>query len=277
VGPEPVVYRVDPGVAGSARFRHLIIWVIIANLVALVLQWVGWQLQRPRPFGIAIKAGSGGWALPSVPVALLAAVLVGMLYTLVPEGRSQPRQMAGGLGGGAHPGSGAWPWVSRPPPMSSSASPLGWRSRCSPSAGSRRTKPSRVTYRRGRADHLDIGGRRGEAIRQAVKDQLGIDVLAVEPFAQQFSARSTPLRIKVQGDPEDTYVFAKLYARSHLRADRWYKLRSRVDLRPGDVGRGTEGVIVTRFADMYGLDSAYRPGCTRCSQQGRVRCRDGLP
>ncbi|HJW35749.1 MAG TPA: hypothetical protein VJ769_03865, partial [Actinomycetes bacterium] len=37
------------------------------------------------------------------------------------------------------------------------------------------------------------------------------------------SAGSTPLRIRVKGDP-DTWLFAKLYARSHLRADRWYKL-----------------------------------------------------
>src|SRR4030095_14442569 len=34
---------------------------------------------------------------------------------------------------------------------------------------------------------------------------------------------STPLRVCAKGDP-NTYLFAKLYARSHLRADRWYKL-----------------------------------------------------
>jgi tRNA A-37 threonylcarbamoyl transferase component Bud32 len=31
------------------------------------------------------------------------------------------------------------------------------------------------------------------------------------------------MRIKVKGDP-DTYVFGKLYAATHLRADRWYKV-----------------------------------------------------
>jgi tRNA A-37 threonylcarbamoyl transferase component Bud32 len=49
-------------------------------------------------------------------------------------------------------------------------------------------------------------------------------VLDVEPFGQKHSASSTPLRLRVQGDPQATYVFAKLYASSHLRADRWYKL-----------------------------------------------------
>jgi hypothetical protein len=44
----------------------------------------------------------------------------------------------------------------------------------------------------------------------------------VEPFALEGSAGSTPLRVKVKGE-QDAWLFAKLYARSHLRADRWYK------------------------------------------------------
>ena len=80
-----------------------------------------------------------------------------------------------------------------------------------------------VTYRRGRAAHLDIGGARGEAIRRALEDQLGLVVEDVEPFGLAGSAGSTPMRIKVTGDGT-TWLFGKLYARSHLRADRWYKL-----------------------------------------------------
>jgi tRNA A-37 threonylcarbamoyl transferase component Bud32 len=48
-------------------------------------------------------------------------------------------------------------------------------------------------------------------------------VAEVEPFGLAGSAGSTPLRITVKGDPP-TWLFGKLYARSHLRADRWYKL-----------------------------------------------------
>src|SRR5213079_490385 len=33
----------------------------------------------------------------------------------------------------------------------------------------------------------------------------------------------TPLRLQVEGDP-DQYLFAKLYTKGHVRADRWYKL-----------------------------------------------------
>jgi hypothetical protein len=45
----------------------------------------------------------------------------------------------------------------------------------------------------------------------------------VKPFGLSGSAGSTPLRITVKGDPP-RQLFGKLYAQSHLRADRWYKL-----------------------------------------------------
>jgi tRNA A-37 threonylcarbamoyl transferase component Bud32 len=49
-------------------------------------------------------------------------------------------------------------------------------------------------------------------------------VVDVQPFGLSGSAGSTPLRITVKGHQQDTYLFGKLYARSHLRADRSYKL-----------------------------------------------------
>jgi tRNA A-37 threonylcarbamoyl transferase component Bud32 len=90
----------------------------------------------------------------------------------------------------------------------------------------RRFTPSEVvpvTYRRGRSAHLDVGGARGLAIRRALEDQLGLVVQEVKPFGLAGSAGSTPLRITVKGDPP-THLFGKLYAQSHLRSDRWYKL-----------------------------------------------------
>jgi tRNA A-37 threonylcarbamoyl transferase component Bud32 len=80
-----------------------------------------------------------------------------------------------------------------------------------------------VAYRRGRSAHLDIGGARGQAIRRALADQLGLVVEEVKPFGLAGSAGSTPLRITVKGDPP-RQLFGKLYAQSHLRSDRWYKL-----------------------------------------------------
>jgi len=83
-----------------------------------------------------------------------------------------------------------------------------------------------VTYRRGKAAHLDVGGRRGEAIVAAVGEQLGFDVLDVHPVGLAGSGGSTPLRLRVReaGSDQDQVLFAKLYAKSHVRADRWYKL-----------------------------------------------------
>jgi tRNA A-37 threonylcarbamoyl transferase component Bud32 len=83
-----------------------------------------------------------------------------------------------------------------------------------------------ISYRRGRAAHLDVTGARGAAIRRGLEDQLGLAVTEVKPFGLSGSAGSTPLRITVKGadGEEPTQLFGKLYARSHLRADRWYKL-----------------------------------------------------
>ena len=80
-----------------------------------------------------------------------------------------------------------------------------------------------VAYGGGKKAHLDVGGARGEAIRSAVQDQLGLCVIDMKPVGLAGSGGSTPLRLRVAGDP-DTYLFGKLYAMSHVRADRWYKL-----------------------------------------------------
>ena len=80
-----------------------------------------------------------------------------------------------------------------------------------------------VAYRRGRTAHVDVTGRRGEAIRQAMRDQLGLTVAEIKPVGLESSAGSTPLRLRVEGGP-DEFLFAKLYTKGHVRADRWYKL-----------------------------------------------------
>ena len=56
-----------------------------------------------------------------------------------------------------------------------------------------------------------------------MRDQLGLDVTEIKPVGLESSAGSTPLRLRVQGGPEQ-FVFAKLYTKGHVRADRWYKL-----------------------------------------------------
>jgi tRNA A-37 threonylcarbamoyl transferase component Bud32 len=83
-----------------------------------------------------------------------------------------------------------------------------------------------VRYRlRDSPAHLDVTGARGEAIVRALRDQLGLLATSVTPFGLSGSAGSTPLKITVKTDDEaESCVFAKLYAATHVRSDRWYKL-----------------------------------------------------
>jgi Na+-transporting NADH:ubiquinone oxidoreductase subunit NqrB len=70
---------------GLRRIRHLFVFVGSLLAVRLVI-WLA-TVDRPRPFGIDLRGSWEGWAMPSPPVAILAATLVGVLYTLVPVGR----------------------------------------------------------------------------------------------------------------------------------------------------------------------------------------------
>jgi hypothetical protein len=47
------------------RLRHLIVSFTLAYLMVTIAAFVGASIRRPRPFGVVIQAGWGGWALPS--------------------------------------------------------------------------------------------------------------------------------------------------------------------------------------------------------------------
>jgi tRNA A-37 threonylcarbamoyl transferase component Bud32/membrane-associated phospholipid phosphatase len=206
------------------RLRHLLVVVLAWIVQGVVIQILLAPLvQRPRPFGVEFRTDWTAWALPSEQMAALVVVLVGILYSLVPEGRWRQ--------------TGKWVATALVALVATAHLYLGVEAPTDilvgaavgvaiPLLGFRWLAPSQVfpvSYRRGRSAHLDVSGARGQAIRQALQDQLGVVVDDVEPFGLAGSAGSTPLRIRVKGDP-DTWLFAKLYARSHLRADRWYKL-----------------------------------------------------
>ena len=59
-----------------------------------------------------------------------------------------------------------------------------------------------VSYRGGKKAHLDVGGERGEAIQRAVQDQLGLSVIEMKPVGLAGSGGSTPLRLRVAGNPD---------------------------------------------------------------------------
>jgi tRNA A-37 threonylcarbamoyl transferase component Bud32/membrane-associated phospholipid phosphatase len=206
------------------RFRHLILAVIVAQLLTTISENVlGSSAQRPRPFGVVIETSWGGWALPS-QVMHLAATLVVVLYTLVPEGRWRQRGKLAAAGVVTLAGLGRIALGAEAPTDVLVGAAIGV---AIPLALFRLFAPNEVfpiSYRRGRAAHLDVTGTRGAAIRRGLEDQLGLTVTQVEPFGLSGSAGSTPLRIHVDGGGKGTYLFGKLYAKSHLRSDRWYKL-----------------------------------------------------
>ncbi len=205
------------------RWRHLVVLVVSILFVAWLTNKVGTLFIRERPFGVRIIGGWEGSSFPSRPMAELSVAVVGVLYTLLPHGRSRNIGklivpfLLGGLAaaelylGLNHPADIVFGLL-----FGIGIPLLAYRT-FAPNA----VFP--VSYRRGRAAHLDVGGARGAAIRQAVQDQLGMTVLDAKPVGLAGSGGSTPLRLTVAGDP-DVHLFAKLYAQTHLRADRSYKI-----------------------------------------------------
>ena len=134
-----------------------------------------------------------------------------------------------------------------------------------------------VTYKRGKAAHLDVGGSRGEAIRHAVADQLGERVGEIKPIGLEGSGGSTPLRLTIgQADGSHRYVFAKLYAMSHVRADRWYKLgrtilygraRGRDAVRLGPPVRRVRGLRAAPAATTPGSRARSRSASSRSTPE----------
>jgi tRNA A-37 threonylcarbamoyl transferase component Bud32 len=206
------------------RLRHLVVVLVAWTVSGVIIQYVlGPLLRRPRPFGVEFRSDWRAWALPSVQIGAFVVVLLGILYALVPEGRRRQRGKVAAAGLVAlvavaqiHRGVEAPTDVLAAGVLAVSVSLLGFRLFAPGDVFP-------VTYGRGRAAHLDVGGGRGEAIREGMQDQLGVAVISVEQFGLAGSAGSTPLRLRVD-DGSERWLFGKLYARTHLRADRWYKL-----------------------------------------------------
>jgi tRNA A-37 threonylcarbamoyl transferase component Bud32/membrane-associated phospholipid phosphatase len=214
------------GLVVFRRWRHLLVFAGSVSVAEVIGYQLSIALTRSRPLGEITIGPWSGYALPSRPVLGLAASLVGILYTLVVPGRPRwtGKLVAGGIVG-ALAVARVYLAVDHPTDVL-----FGIVIGVSiPLIAFRWFTPNDVfpvSYRGGKAAHLDVGGRRGEAIRQAVRDQLGLEVLDLKPVGLEGSGGSTPLRIHVAAteDAPERYLFAKLYAKNHVRADRWYKL-----------------------------------------------------
>jgi tRNA A-37 threonylcarbamoyl transferase component Bud32 len=214
------------GLVVFKRWRHLFVFLASILAIEILTHEIAISLARPRPLGIRILGDWEGFAMPSRPVAALAGTLVGMLYSLVVPGR--PRDIGKWVVGGivlVLVGARMYLAVDRATDAAFAAI-FGIAVALVAFRWFTPNEVFPVTYRRGKSAHLDVGGRRGEAIVKAVGDQLGLTVLEAKPVGLEGSGGSTPLRLRVaatEKEPE-RYIFAKLYAKNHVRADRWYKL-----------------------------------------------------
>ena len=205
------------------RWRHLLVLLLCLLFLEIVGGWIYNGLSRPRPFGVPVIGAWDGYSAPSAPVGALTFFLMGAIYCLAVSGRPRSYAKAGVAAVVAlFCLARLYLAVDHPDDVVFGVA-LGV---AVPLAAFRFFTPNEVfpvVYRRGRTAHVDVTGRRGAAIRQAVHDQLGLTVLEIRLVGLESSAGSTPLRLTVEGDP-DQYLFGKLYTRGHVRADRWYKL-----------------------------------------------------
>jgi len=205
------------------RWRHLLVFLCSLFFLELAMQLITEGVQRPRPYGVPIIAGWAGYSDPALSVAILTLFLLGIAYCLVVPGR--PRSYAKAATAVIVTALGLaylYLAVDHVDDVLLGVV-LGV---AIPVTAFRFFTPNEVfpvSYRRGRTAHVNVTGRRGVAIRQGVRDQLGVSVTEIVPVGLESSAGSTPLRLRVEGGP-DEYLFAKLYTNGHVRADRWYKL-----------------------------------------------------
>jgi len=206
------------------RWRHLAVFVGGLMVLDAAGEQIYYVLSRPRPYGVPIITGWVGYAGGSPPVGVLTFCLMGVVYCLAVPGRARSRAKAAVAAlvavfvlarlylGVEHPDD-ALLGAAFAVAIAVTAFRYFTPNEAFP-----------VAYRRGRTAHVDVTGRRGQAIRAAVHDQLGLDVTEIKPVGLESSAGSTPLRLRVEGGGPEQFVFAKLYTKGHVRADRWYKL-----------------------------------------------------
>ena len=208
------------------RWRHLVIWAIALGIAGGLLQGLELVSLRARPFGVRQLASWESYATPSIPVGAVAILSIGVAYMLVVPGR--PRYWAKLVAAAAIAVTGLLRIYLGVDHFTDVA--FGAIVGVSiPLVAFRAFAPNDifpVAYgKHGKSAHLDITGRRGRAIRTALQDQLGFTVHDVQPVGLEGSGGSTPLKLTVTDEQgRERTIFGKLYANSHVRADRWYKL-----------------------------------------------------
>jgi hypothetical protein len=188
------------------RFRHLAVFLATLG----VTDWAVVRLlyvELPRPT-VPVLVGAGTYAFPSRAVSALAITLYAMTFVLLPRGRGRNRLRAG------FTAALALVVLARLVLAADYVSAMVYAAvlaACLTDVAFRWLVPEEgfpVSYRRGgTAAHLDLGGRRGQAIVRAMADQLGLEVTEVKEFGLEGSAGSSPLRMTLA---DGRRVFGKI-------------------------------------------------------------------
>ena len=181
------------------RWRHLLVFLGSVLFLEIAGTSIYFGLSRPRPYGVTIIGSWGGYSGVSPPAAVLTIFLMGAVYCLAVPGRARTYTKAAVVAvvavfclarlylGVDHPDD-VLLGVAFAVAIAVTAFRYFTPNEAFP-----------VAYRRGRTAHVDVTGRRGQAIRQAVRDQLGLTVTEIKPVGLESSAGSTPLRLRVEG------------------------------------------------------------------------------
>jgi len=204
----------------TKRLRHLV--VTLATFVIsdwLVLTFL--DVQRP-PGDVTPLIDATDFRFPSWPMTALAITVFAMPFVLAPAGRIRKRAMAAAWIVVAIVGISRLYLAADYPSNVAYAAVLSW---VLTETFYRWFVPDEsfpVSYRRGgNAAHLDLSGARAEAVKRAMGEQVGLVVVDVEPFGLEGSGGSSPLCMTLA---DGSRVFGKIYATSHVRADRWYRM-----------------------------------------------------
>jgi serine/threonine protein kinase len=204
------------------RLRHLIVAIGAFWLMDTLVTWHRIQVELPVPSGWIVEPTGGRWYFPASAIASLSITLAAMVMSLAPAGRARRTSMtvvvvvamlvvvARAFLGATYPLAGSYSVLLG---CGVAAFVFGW------------LVPDEafpVSYKRGgNAAHLDLEGPRAEAVRRAMREQLGLEVADLRPFGDEGSGGSTPLLMTL-GD--GTKVFGKILATSHVSSDRWYRI-----------------------------------------------------
>ena len=147
------------------RWRHLLVFMGSLFFLEIVGTWIYEALSRPRPYGVPIIASWAGYSGASPPVAVLTIFLMGIVYCLAVPGRPRTYAKVAVAAvvavfclarlylGVDHPGD-VLLGVAFAVAIAVTAFRFFTPNEVFP-----------VAYRRGKTAHVDVTGRRGEAIR----------------------------------------------------------------------------------------------------------------